>query len=61
MFKQKLTCLRMVSQSTDFNDGSIPTSEIRPNKETAPAVVIGPDGTPNTSVTAYPNYNTGIR
>lgn len=61
MFKQKLQCLRMVSQAVDFNDGSIPTSEIKPDKTTSPAVVIGPDGTPNTSISAYPNYNTGIK
>ena len=58
MFKQKLRCLRMPTQITDINDGSGPPAPIVPDKASSPAIVIGPDGTPNTSLSAYPNYNT---
>lgn len=58
-FKQKLTCLRMPTQLSDINDRSAPPAAIVPDKASSPAIEIGPDGTPNTSLSAYPNYNSG--
>ena len=57
LFKQVLECLRMPGQAIDFKPGE----KVVEDKATSPAITIGPDGTPNTSLSAYPNYNAGIK
>lgn len=57
LFKQHLECLRMPGQTGDFKSGE----KVTQDKTTSPAIAIGPDGTPNTSLSAYPNYNAGIK
>ena len=54
IFKQKLRCIRMVGQAIDFDSE---LGAVKPDKDTSPTYDIGPDGTPNTSLAAYPNYN----